>query len=297
MSINSLKIRELFHAQLQDWELAGKNYEALQHVEVKEFGDQKVQFNPARIVSSGAKMDEKSIRERKCFLCETNRPKEQKYLLYNDYQILVNPFPVFPEHFTISVAEHAEQLIYSRFPDMLDLAKLLDEYVLFYNGPKCGASAPDHAHFQAGIKGFLPIENVVFNQDGMKPVQTLGHTILLQSSDRETMVSLFDKLYNSLKINEKEKEPMMNMLVWYEEKRWVAAVFPRKKHRPDCYYAEGEGNILISPAAVDLGGVFITPLQKDFEKITAEDIARIMAEVCYNESEIRELGHKICMKD
>ena len=297
MSINSRQIREFLYAQLQDWELARKNYEALQNVETKEFENEgitvKVQFNPARIVSSGAKVDDNSIRERKCFLCEANRPKEQKYIQYNDYQILVNPFPIFPEHFTIPAVAHTEQLIYSRFADMLDFARILDEYVLFYNGPKCGASAPDHTHFQAGSRGFLPIEKIAFDSGDKKPLQMLDYAILLQSSDKETVVSLFHKLYKSLKIKESEKEPMMNILAWYECQRWLVAVFPRKKHRPECYYAEGAENILISPAAVDLGGVFITPLQKDFEKITATDLIQIRIEVCYSEREIQSFVSRV----
>jgi ATP adenylyltransferase/5',5'''-P-1,P-4-tetraphosphate phosphorylase II len=285
MLINTGRIKEFLYAQLNDWTLARENYAALKNISVKEFNVKgliiKVQFNPARIVSSGAKVDEKSIKERPCFLCAKNRPMEQKSMLYGDYEILVNPFPIFPEHFTISAVEHTEQLIYNRFSDMLDLAKALDGYVIFYNGPECGASAPDHAHFQAGSKGFLPIENVIFPHckfDLQSPANKLNHAMIIQSAQKDTAISLFQQLYNSLEI--KGKEPMMNVLAWHEKDVWTVAVFPRKKHRPDCYYVNGEANILISPAAVDLGGVFITPLQKDFEKITKAGIERILQEVC-----------------
>jgi hypothetical protein len=278
--MNVKRIKEFLYAQLDDWDLARNNYAALKNVKVKEFDFEgfkiKVQFNPARIVSSAAKVDDQSIKERPCFLCAKDRPAEQKSILYGDYEILVNPFPIFPEHFTIPAVEHAEQLIYNRFADMLDFAEMLDRYVIFYNGPKCGASAPDHAHFQAGSKGFLPIER----HSGLDLQPPCEKGIVIQSNKKESIVSKFFQLYSRLDIRKGDKEPMMNILAWYEKDEWTVIVFPREKHRPDCYYAKGKDNILISPAAVDLGGVFIIPLQKDFEKITKREIEEILQEVC-----------------
>ncbi|MDR0866076.1 MAG: DUF4922 domain-containing protein, partial [Candidatus Symbiothrix sp.] len=168
MNLTTKIVKDLLCDQLEEWSLVKSNYEALKNVKSKEFQFDgfiiKVQFNPARIVSSAAKIDAKSIQERKCFLCPANLPKEQTGIPFgNDYQLLVNPFPIFPEHFTIPTYKHTDQLIIHRYGDMLDLAKSMDKYTVFYNGPKCGASAPDHAHFQAGIKGFLPLENEIGN--------------------------------------------------------------------------------------------------------------------------------------
>jgi len=268
------KVNKLFEEQLSNWELARNNYKALEQVKTKTLfvdgREYKVQFNPARIVSSAAKVDAQSIRERKCFLCAENRPPEQNGIPFKGcYTILVNPFPIFPRHLTVPATEHIPQLIAARFEDMLDLAQQLADYVVFYNGPKCGASAPDHFHFQAGNKGFLPIEKD----------RNRYNMICIESDKKEEVLDRFQQVYSTLEQKPEDDEPMMNVLAWYETGKWIVCIFPRKKHRPDCYFAEGGANILISPAAVDLGGVFITPLEKDFEKITAEDIAGILQEV------------------
>jgi hypothetical protein len=267
-------VRRLFDEQLANWKLAGENYKALEQVETKilfvDEREYKVQFNLARLISSAAKVDAQSIRERKCFLCVENRPPEQKGILFNErYTILVNPYPIFPRHLTIPATEHTPQRIAPRFGDMLDLAQQLDDYIVFYNGPKCGASAPDHFHFQAGNKGFLPIEKE----------KSWFNYIRIESDIKQEIVALFQVICDKLPLQSGDDEPMMNILAWYESGKWVVCIFPRKKHRPACYGAEGDTNLLISPASVDLGGVFITPLEKDFLKITAKDISQILNEV------------------
>jgi hypothetical protein len=151
---------------------------------------------------------------------------------------------------------------------MLDLAQQLDEYTIFYNGPSCGASAPDHFHFQAGIKGILPIEN-----------DRNWNAIRFESENKQDLFLRFRQIYDTLPLKPADSEPMMNILTWYGDNMWTVCLFPRKKHRPECYFAEGENKMLISPAAADMGGVLITPLEKDFEKITAENIADILYEV------------------
>ncbi|EGK02163.1 DUF4922 domain-containing protein [Dysgonomonas gadei] len=305
MTASSLKIRELFHSQLEKWELARTNYKALEKVKSKDFSfgcfPVRVQFNPARILSSAAKVDAKSIQERKCFLCPQNLPIEQEGVPFGtDYQILVNPYPIFPEHFTIPTYSHVDQLILNRYGDMLDLAKCLSEYTLFYNGPKCGASAPDHAHFQAGIKGFLPIEKdiwsiakeVIYKSEGLTVYavkEYLRNFFLLETTNKDDAVIFFKKLYALLDWNEGDKEPMMNILCWHEEDKYYSCVFPREKHRPACFFAEGDDNLLISPAAVDLGGVFITPLEKDYDKITARDIEGILKEICISNEKMQAI--------
>lgn len=303
------EIQALLDEQLSTWELAGKNYAALNRVRVKEVCingySYKVQFNPARIVSSAAKVDTQSIQERKCFLCPANLPAAQKGLPFGShYQILVNPFPIFPKHLTIPELEHTDQRIRNRFGDMLDLAAVVNNYVIFYNGPKCGASAPDHAHFQAGSKGFLPIEQQWEKQKADKVVDyqkaTLWYlnedvraTLVIESYDKESALHLFDVIYRAMEVKPGEEEPMMNILLWKEADKWIIFIFPRELHRPSCYTAGGEANMLISPASVDMGGVFITPLEKDFEKITANDITGILSEVCLSPEKSKELKQRV----
>lgn len=305
-------IHHLLTEQLASCETAHNNYAALSGVRVKELHvngiPYKVQFNPARIVSSGAKVDAKSIRERKCFLCPANLPPEQKGIPFGGhYNILVNPFPIFTRHLTIPELSHTPQHISTRFTDMLELAEALTEYTIFYNGPQCGASAPDHAHFQAGNKGFMPIEKEwrehIAGEIADYGKATLWYlddaprtTLVIESISKEDAAGLFDIIYHSLDVKPGEEEPMMNVLALYETDRCVVFVFPRKKHRPACYSAEGEANLLSSPASVDLGGVFITPVEKDFLKITEEDVAQILSEVCLTQEEFREVRERIKRK-
>jgi hypothetical protein len=205
---------------------------------------------------------------------------------------------------TVPEQAHVDQRIATRMEDMLDLAQALTDYVIFYNGPKCGASAPDHAHFQAGNKGFLPIEKDWRNQIAGKVADyeqaTLWYmndapraTLVIESASKENAVHLFDIIYRSLTVKPGEEEPMMNVLALYEDGKWAVFVFPREKHRPACYTAEGEANLLSSPASVDLGGVFITPVEKDFLKITAADVAQILSEVCLSASDFEQLCKRI----
>ncbi len=344
------KVKNLFAEQLNTWELARNNYAALAGVRVKELNvagiPYKVQFNPARLVSSGAKVDAKSIKERKCFLCPGNRPQEQKGIPFlGHYQILINPFPIFPRHLTIPEMEHTEQRIATRFGDMLELAKELTDYVVFYNGPKCGASAPDHAHFQAGNKGFMPIEQIWRKTIAGRILDygeaTLWYlndaprtTLVIEAADKEDAEKLFRSLSPCLspvgRGEKNDEEPMINVLAWYENKKakdtpsynivpsrktkeseevkeagkttgdtrvaeatWVICIFPREKHRPACYTAEGDANLLSSPASVDLGGVFILPVEKDFLKIEATDVEQILAEVCLSQDKFRLLRQRI----
>lgn len=295
----------LFERQLGVWQQAKDNYEALSHVAIKNFklGDVpvKVQFNPARIVSSAAKVDVKSIKERKCFLCGANRPEIQEgvpfYGKKRGYTVLVNPFPIFPKHLTIPDVEHVDQIIGcdgERYEDMLSLAEILDDFVIFYNGPKCGASAPDHMHFQGGNKGFLPVEydyailkkRLIHSCCGASVYAVenyLKSTVAIEADNKEAAVHEFRQIYNSLVIKDEEKEPMLNILSWSvgkgSGKKYISIIFMRDKHRPSHYFAEGDSNILLSPASVDMGGVFITPLEKDFAKISEKNLIEITDEV------------------
>lgn len=310
------EVDSLMRSQLIEWQQASENYKALKGVIIKQFAlgdiDIKVQFNPARIVSSAAKVDPKSIKERKCFLCKSNRPIVQRGIDYKgvsaEYEILVNPFPIFPRHLTIPDKNHSRQEILQRYSDMLMLARDLDEYVVFYNGPKCGASAPDHCHFQAGNKGVLPIQQ----QLGKFKLQELPISLaeskltqseldnahlylvkeyikgcfLIVSDSLLSQNAIFNKIYSKLTIKEREWEPMLNILCWFNENNWYTALFLREKHRPSCFFADGDSNILLSPASVDLGGLYITPLEKDFNKIGIKEINEINNEIMVSQNNV-----------
>lgn len=305
----SKQVEELVQLQLQHWNLAKDNYKGLESVETKAFSfgttDFLVQYNSKRIVSSAAKVDAKSIQERKCFLCVENRPDEQKSVEFiGKYEVLVNPFPIFPVHLTIPHRDHLRQEILGRIEDMLVLSEGLQGFVIFYNGPKCGASAPDHFHFQAGNKGFLPLEKSFYSlpkkvfenrndiQIGMIPAYPCP-LLFFESADKEKIAECFRKLHAILPLKPGEYEPMMNILAWKSDANFVLCVFPRKKHRPDCFFAEGEKSILLSPASVDMGGVFITPQEKDFRKITESDIRQIISEVCISSNELQGIADRL----
>jgi len=304
------KITELLHEQVSNWELARTNFAGLKTVRTKsfDFGDfeVKVQFNPARIVSSGAKVDAKTIAERKCFLCAENRPAEQNSVDAGNYLVLVNPFPIFPEHFTIPRKEHVDQQIKPYFADMLELAKALDDYLIFYNGPRCGASAPDHMHFQAGTKDFLPLVNyytrlkdthaqLLVESENFQLYSFnnyLRTVYCIESTDVESAKDAFEKLYNHFTspptLEERgergtgdEIEPMLNIVCTFEDGKWFTFVLPRKTFRPWQYSAEGEQQLLVSPATVEMCGIFITPIEAHFEKITKEDVESILKQASF----------------
>lgn len=298
--------------QLAEWEQARNNFAALSGVKVKELDVDgmkiKVQFNPARIVSSAAKVDAKSLKERKCFLCAANRPAVQRGIDWGEkYTILINPFPIFPRHLTIPDKNHVDQLIKGRIADMVSLAADLKGYTVFYNGPKCGASAPDHMHFQAGNSDFLTIGKVLEEAE-LVPLQVVddGEAVLsvaqdlplnmfiIDTTDAHAAQDLFGRLYDAMTIPEGEKEPMMNILCYLTEDEEVRlVVIPRKRHRPSFYGTEGENSMLLSPASVDMGGVFITPLEKDFNRLDADLVRQVYEELCLNDDEMNDIIQKL----
>lgn len=311
MSVTSNQINQFLEEQLSVWPMAADNFKALQGVKVKDLDVDgmtiKVQFNPARIVSSSAKVDAKSLKERKCFLCGANRPAVQTGVEWGKdgkYIILINPFPIFPRHLTIPNQEHVDQLIVDRIEDMMDLAKQLDEYTVFYNGPKCGASAPDHMHFQAGNSDFLTIGEALEGAE-LKSLATDGDATLalvdtlplnvfvIDAADHAAGARLFRRLYDALPKREDETEPMMNVLCYATPAGERLVVIPRKRHRPSFYGMDTDEQMLVSPASVDMGGVFITPLEKDFERMDADVIRRVFDELCLNNDEINEVASKI----
>ncbi|MBC5617330.1 MULTISPECIES: DUF4922 domain-containing protein [Alistipes] len=303
------ELNAFFESQLAEWEFARRNFEALRRIETKTFDLDgfliRVQFNPARIVSSAAKVDAASVVARKCFLCSENQPPEQRGLPWGDgYRVLVNPYPIFARHFTIPAAEHVPQSIADRYGDMLALARCFDREVVFYNGPRCGASAPDHAHFQAVGKGAMPLEAEVGRFATEKVLEASGAAayairdylrggFVIRSADASAAAACFGKLYEALEVLPADAEPMMNVLTWYDSDGWTSCVFPRTKHRPACFYGEGATDLLVSPASVDLAGVMIVPRKDDFVKITAENIRAIFNEVCIDDSALQRIVGKL----
>jgi hypothetical protein len=294
------EVKLLFHEQVSNWELARVNYKGLKTIRTKSFSfgdfEVNVQFNPARILSSGANMDAKTIAARKCFLCEENRPIEQRSIEAGDYSVLVNPYPIFPQHFTIPRKGHAIQEIKPYFADMLLMAQALDEFIVFYNGPTCGASAPDHMHFQAGTKDFLP---VISDYKRMKPTEgeildegenyklyTLKNYLRkVYCIESETILSaqkIFENLYTKWQ-GVLTEEPMMNIVCSYEEKIWYTFIFPRAAFRPWQYSAKGDDQLMVSPATVEMSGIFITPIETHFEKITGDDVISIFEQCSLSE--------------
>jgi hypothetical protein len=304
--------KELLNSQLNEWEFCKSGYNSLNSVQTKTFNFNdiiiKVQFNPGRLVSTSAKVDEKSVNNRKCFLCKQNLPEEQRELNWkHDYIILVNPFPIFPEHFTIPSIHHKPQQIKGNIEIFLELSKDLGEhYTVFYNGPKCGASAPDHIHFQAGEKNFIPIDyqyesirsrygKLVNDKNGVNLFSIDDGLRKFLAFESNTDKALSKSLNEFLNIysNGLDNEPMMNILSDCNNSKWRVIVFLRKKHRPSYYFEEGEKQIMLSPASVDVGGVCITPLQKDFEKIDTCIIKQIFSEVFISTEELNELCRKL----
>jgi hypothetical protein len=293
------RARLLLRQQKETWPLLRTGYAGLQEVRTRtivlEGCSLRIQWNPARIVSSSANMDAESISRRKCFLCAANLPEGQRGILFaGSYLVLCNPFPIFGEHFTIPHTTHTDQRIGPAFATMLDLAHAMQKrYLVTYNGPRSGASAPDHLHFQAGEKGFLPIESeiggleaegrvlsdtktmrVVAAEGGLRPF------VVLRSAERESLIGALRAVESALvEATGEKEEPMMNILCWYDSGAWTVVVFPRAKHRPSAYFAQGEEKILISPAAVDCGGVLTTVLEKDFNRLTEEKVRVMFGEI------------------
>lgn len=305
--------RDFLVQQNQSWALSAANYRGLDHVEEKEFlfdGFRiKVQFNPERIRSSSAKVDQQSIAARKCFLCNDNRPTEQKSLeIGSGFLLLVNPFPIFRTHFTITSPDHTDQRILPNLGAMFDISRRMEGYTLFYNGPECGASAPDHLHFQAGENGFMPVEaefDVMKKQAGSLLYDKarlriwgfdkyLRKLISMVTDSREEGIRAIEKIYWVFRNLQPEKpEPMINLLCYYRDREWHIHLFPRKMHRPSQFFKQGFEQLLLSPASVDFGGVFITPRLEDFNKITSGDISDIFSQVSLDDESFRIMKNAI----
>jgi hypothetical protein len=262
-----------------------------------------LQCNPQRSKSTGADVDPDAIKARPCFLCGENRPEVQQAILYRrKFLVLCNPWPIFPWHFTISHIEHIAQSLIRALPAFLQLAKDFHPgFVLLYNGPECGASAPDHLHFQAVPKAAIPILKDRFDA-GKKPLRKTGGVFLFQTesgersamivagADKKELVAFLRRIFRAMKnVLHLSDEPMMNLFCLYEKGKWRVVIFPRLKHRPDAYYQSGDDRILVSPGAVDMGGVLVLPREQDFYRLEAAAIRKLFREVSLPEEKLEEI--------
>ncbi len=311
-ALSASPLMRFFHRQLQTWDDVRQRYRDLEQVETRELvGDtfvMQAQWNPARMRSTGAKIDAKSIAARPCFLCAKNRPAEQMHrVVEGSYELLVNPFPILPVHFTLPTLKHQPQRILPMIGDMLRLASRNSDLTLLYNGPHCGASAPDHAHLQAVSSGILPLQcswqrlsrnlvELMKNDDDEGIWQLADYpaaALVIRSHSVESGESLFKQLYRCLPPSTDETEPMMNVIAWNNGDELLCVVLPRRKHRPDCYTAEGDGQYIISPGAVDMGGLVITPREEDFRRLTPEVVMGIYREVSLTPEQMKQVAEKL----
>ena len=311
-SLTESPLLRFFHRQLQTWHDVRQRYRDLQQVETRELVTDTItlqaQWNPARIGSTGAKIDAKSIAERPCFLCAKNRPQEQMHrVIDGKYELLVNPFPILPIHFTLPTVKHQPQRILPMYGEMLKLAEKNTAITLLYNGPHCGASAPDHAHLQAVSSGILPLQQawqrlsrnlveVIKDEEDNGIWQVVDYpaaAFVIRSHGQNIGERLFRRLYDALPPAEDGTEPMMNVIVWNDGGDMLSVVLPRRKHRPACYTAAGDAQYIISPGAVDMGGLIITPREQDFRRVTPELILDIYHELSLTPEQMEEVKFAI----
>ncbi|HLP15997.1 MAG TPA: DUF4922 domain-containing protein [Bacteroidota bacterium] len=298
----------LLHQQQETWPQLIEGYAAFADVKKKpiECSGYSVvlQWNPKRIVSSAAKTDPKSIRDRPCFLSVENLPPEQRGILYrNEFLVLCNPAPIVDRHLTISHIEHVPQAVETYLGTMFLLAKdFSPSFTVVYNGARCGASAPDHMHFQACPTGVIPVEIDVVGSahrhrersiDGVDvlTMKDFGReVIVLEGTEMSALVAVFQRLMRAMRVEEHtEEEPKINLLCSYANNAWRTIVFPRTKHRPDVYYKEGDEQVLLSPATIDIGGLPVVPLERDFLRVDRAMIESIFAEVSLDRASVARI--------
>ena len=302
------KLQRFFNRQLEVWEETNQNYQQLCHVRKKSLGDIELQHNPARIVSTGASIDKATIDRRPCFLCSKNRDDRQMAKVLDcGLELLVNPFPILPMHFTLPTCKHQPQDIRLLYGSIYCLLGHFPEIMVFYNGPRCGASAPDHAHLQAGTSGLLPLqacwqrlcrslEPVCTEDDGAQLSYITEYTVpafAIQSRTQQAGEKLFNTLLNAMPTADGDTEPMMNIVAWRTDDTYTSIVFPRRKHRPDCYFAEGKQKVLASPGALDMAGLLILPRSEDFDNMTQQTAEDILREVAATRQQAKEIAGRI----
>ena len=308
---SSDELKEFFDRQLAQWPDAAERHSALENVELRDLGNGLLlQHNPARVVSTAARIDKEALACRKCFLCKENRPQQQiSESAMGAMEVLVNPFPILPFHLTLPLKEHAPQEIKNMYTEMLHMSRAWGDMVLFYNGAKCGASAPDHAHLQACCRRSVPLFGEYWQEEiscGMEPLLVDGEgclynvttyavplfMIVARSVSRS--LDLFRTLVAALPSVDDEAEPRMNIFVYNTaEDGYVTVVIPRRAHRPAAYYASGEGMRLVSPGAIDMAGLVVTPRKEDFMAITADEALAMLQEVALFSGDVEEVVERL----
>ena len=278
--------------QLQVWPAAKEAFSNLEQVQTRILSSSglALQHNPARIISTTAKVKPAETAARSCFLCSENRPVEQIAFDAGDgFDLLLNPYPILREHFCVVSREHRPQMFRDCYEKMLRIAGQLEPgYMIFYNGPRSGASAPDHLHMQIGRSEGIPLvdklrDNEPPQKDEPITIQPFGFPIIIiKGSDP---AKLWDYI-SGMTIYDGEYEPRMNVLSFNRDGQVITAIIPRSKHRPDCYYAD-EGRILVSPGGIDMFGMIIAPRKEDFESLTEKQVLGIYRQVTQQQPKIR----------
>ena len=290
------EVEDLFKRQLRAWPQLAKGVEGLTRATTRpvriDWYDIFIRHIPHRLASTTAVVDPESVAKRPCFLCAANLPSEEEGLPFDDnFTIYCNPFPIVDHHLTIAHREHGSQRIADQFGNMLDLAAALTGYFVVYNGPECGASAPDHMHFQAGSRVLFPIEKDAARLTGVSIPSYARNVLLMRGSDRSVLIDRMNRAIDLLaSVTSKRPEPLINIAVFCERGEWVTYLFPRGKHRPEVFRT---GELMVSPASIDLCGIFVVPRAQDFERITGETIAAIYREVTLPDDQFQEVVRKL----
>ena len=303
---------ELFSQQLFNWQEFAVAHMNMKGAWLREITSGShtmlVQFNQGRTVSATAALDADTIRRRPCFLCEYHLPAAQKAVLYGqNFLILVNPYPIFSPHYTVVNVNHEPQELAGHLGALLSLAHDLGPaFTVFYNGPRCGASAPDHHHFQVCPAGMMPVEKaweeeereiLIADRDGLSfgVLRLPGRTALfVEGNVSETLEAFLKRLIGAMgEVMGSEEEPMLNLFCTKKEGRWRLLIFPRRKHRPDAYYREGKDSVLVTPGAVEMGGLLITIREDDFLKMTPALAEEIYREVSLPTEVIEEIVNRM----
>jgi hypothetical protein len=287
-----LQVEALFKRQVRAWPQLAKGIEGLARAETRSVRidgfDIFIRHIPHRIGSTTAAVDRESVAHRPCFLCRENLPAEEEGLPFGtDFMLYCNPFPIVDRHLTIAHRSHTAQRIVSQFGTMLDLAAALPGYFIIYNGPECGASAPDHMHFQAGLRNLLPIEKDTAGVAGPTVPNYARRTLLFRERNRSVLIDRVEAAIDLLaRTTGKTGEPLLNIASVHDRDEWTTYLFPRRKHRPDVFHT---GELTVSPAAIDLCGMFVVPVERDFQKITGEAIIAIFREITFPEDQFNEI--------
>ena len=297
-------LNKFIQDQLSVWPLAAANFRALKSMKVRSLSvgslEAKIQFNPSRITSSTANIDKDYLASRPCFLCLEHRPQEQFHLNFEGrkgrrYHIQVNPYPIFQKHLVIARAEHLPQVIWHHLPDMLDFAVAYQEFTVYYNGPKSGASAPDHLHFQAVPRGSLPLETAVdafLDAPGESLARVKDATLYhfrkftrgiycIKAETTKSLAKLFYQLLDCCPVLDEGQEPRFNLYAWYNPVacEYRVMVVLRTELRSHHYYSDGPDHLTIGPGAAEMAGVFVAPCEEDFLKATPAQLEEMLAEV------------------